>query len=306
MISSAVKNFFTNLIYLFVAMGIVYLVFIMVLFAFVSSTFSNLGVMLDSSIELINTTVQNSQSTVEDFISYSMAQIEWDGNFFETIQQILDTNWIQNTLTGFMHTLSDTAVGFTDDFTAIIDDFANKLVADAIISVTFLVLGIMAANYATRFVIRRKNARRTIKKAVIAAVLLPIVQSIILIAAVMVYSVLEGYSLLVYAAIIITYGVMALISSWLVHNDGSIKIGEVVNAKNVFTHLVGVVIIIAIDILVAVILWQISPIFDVLFMVPFVIYSLNIIDVNTDYYVCQLIEHKGKLPVKDKKVKAEK
>ncbi|MDE6104962.1 MAG: hypothetical protein K2G38_04705 [Clostridia bacterium] len=292
MIKNSLKNFFKNIIYLLIPMGIIYLVLLLVTFGFISSTLSNAKEMLTNLGELINNSVASSEQSVKEFFTYSINQIEWNGNFFDTVKSIINTHWLQNTVKGFLETLNATTEGFSDECNAIVSRFTGRLKADFVFAAVCLILGVIAANYAVRFVLRRKTAKRSFKKAVLATCLLPVAHAVFVILAFVVISYLKYYSLILVFIIAAVSGLVSLTVSWLVHGDKKIKLNEVANAKNVLQHTASSAIILLINVVLAIILLQVNKILAVLIVLPTLIYSLNIIVLNTDSYVISLAAQK--------------
>ncbi|MDE6613722.1 MAG: hypothetical protein K2K28_04145 [Clostridia bacterium] len=288
MIKISLKNFFKNLIYLLIPMGIIYLILLLVIFGFISSTFANAKEMLSSLGELINTSAASSEQSVKEFLTYSINKIEWNGNFFDTLKSIISTHWLQNTVKGFFETLNATTEGFAAECTAILQEFKNRLITDISIAAACSILGVIAANYAVRFVLRRKTAKRTFKKAVVATAILPIAHTVFVILTFAVTSYLKYYSLIVLFVITAVSGLVSLTVSWLVHRDGNLKLSEVANAKNVLLHTASTAIIILLNAVLAAVLLYINKLLAVLIILPAIVYSLNVIVLNTDSYVISL------------------
>lgn len=296
MLKTSLKNFAKNLLLLFVPMGLFYLFLLIALFAFVGASASDLSVAITKMGELIGNSADQSSASVTDFLSYAFAQINWTGNPVETIATIVNTRWIQNTVSGFFATLNQSSEGFEADFNQIVGNFVDKIVADFTVAVVTVVLGVILANYAMRFVLRRRTAKRNLKKFVIAHTLVPIVQSTLLIASLVLLSVLKLYSLPLLIVLLAILGAISISSAWLIHRDGTLKLKEVLTFKNVLQSMGVLALIALINIVVAVVLFAVNALFALLLTIPLVIYSANILDVNTESYVCSLIEQKTAKP----------
>ena len=197
MIKNSLKNFYKNLIYLFVPMGIVYLFFLITVCLLFTTFFSSLSSTLVQLTDLIKTSVDESSTSVSEFIAYALEQIDWNQGFGNTLQQIFDTDWIQNTIKGFFEAINASTVGFEEQFTNIISNFVSSIAFAIISAIIICFLGIVLANYATKYVIRRKVAKRNIKKFIIARTIVPLVQSIIIGLFFVLVFYLQYYSILV-------------------------------------------------------------------------------------------------------------
>lgn len=290
MIKTSLKNFGKNLLYVFVPMGIVYLFLLIAVFSLIGALLGDASTTLDEIGSVIGSATQQSSTSVQEFLSYAFAQIDWRGNPLLAIKQILDTDWIQNTVKGFFATLNQSTEDFEEQITTILTTFKEKLFADIAVAAILCLLGILAANYATRFVLRSRVAKRNLKQFVVAHTLVPIVQSLLLIASLVLLATVQLYSLLVFVAFVALMGVVSICTSYLIYRDGSLKLKEVLTARNVLQHAAVSGIVTLIDIAVAIVLYFVNPLLDLLIMLPLIIYSANICDVNTDIFVIDLVQ----------------
>ncbi len=290
MIKNALKNFFKNLIYVFVPMGIVYLFFLIAVFIFIGSLVQIAGAMLSDVFSLIETSVSESSASVNDFFAYAFDQLEWNGSFIYMIVRAFQTRWLSNTVKGFLETLNVSSAGFGESFDAIIGDFMVKFGAIISAVVILCVIGIVLANFLTRVIVRKNTAKRGIRKFVVAHTILPIVQALFVVGAVVVLILIRYYGLLVVAALLIMSCVFSLTSSWVVHRSGDLKLKDVVTMRNVLTHLASVGVILLLNVGLAAAFYAINPLLAILIMIPVILYSLNIVGVNTDSFVCEMID----------------
>lgn len=290
MIKNALKNVFKNSIFIFVAMGIVYLVILLALFWLISAFTGNIGDTFNKLGALINDSSVQSSTAVTEFLGYAFGQINWHGNFFATIRQIISTEWIQNTVKGFFETLDVSAEGFGEQFTLIIDGFFETFISQIVAFAAVCAIGIMLANLATRFAIRRRSARRNIKRTIFAFTITPILQSAMIII-IFVTAILIGYfAILAFVAIVIAAEMLSLIFSWLVYKDESLKLKDVFTLKNILQNLAVRGILYASCALLAVLLWLINPLIAILLTIPVIIYIENIIEINTDSFVSETVK----------------
>lgn len=289
MILNSLKNFAKNPIYIFISMGIVYLFFLITVYILVSGTLQNLSQTISTLAELINVSVQDSSSSVNDFIAYALDQIDWNRGLLSIIKQIADTDWIQNTLLGFFKTLNASTEGFEEQFKNIADKFFSEFINDSVISIVFAYLGVLLANYATRFALFRNTSKRSVKKFAVHIVI-PIVQSLIIFAFFILLAIIRLYSLLVLVVLLVLNGALSLAASWLIHRNGNVKLKDVLTFKNVAKHIAVIGIFTAINAILSIILMLINSFLAVLLMIPIVIYTFNVADMNTDLYVRSLID----------------
>lgn len=292
MVKNALKNFFKNLSYVFVPMGIVYLFFLIAVFIFIGSLVQSAGVMLSEAFSLVQSSVSESSASVNDFFSYAFGQLEWNGSFIHMIVRAFQTRWLSNTLIGFLETLNASTEGFGDQIYAIMDNFMAKLGAIVSVAATLCVLGIIFANFLTRVMVRKRTAKRGFKKFFVAHTVVPIVQSLFVVISVVVLVIIRYYGLLVVAALVVLSCTFSLTSSWIVHRNGDLKWKDVVTGKNILMHLASVGVILLLNIALAAAFFAVEPLLAILVMIPVILYSLNIVGVNTDSFVCGMIEER--------------
>ncbi len=294
MIKNALKNFFKNFVYVFVPMGVVYLFVLLAVFLTIGSLVQITGGMLSKIFNLIQYSVGESSASVNDFLSYAFGQLDLNGSFINMIVRAFETRWLSNTVVGFLQTLNASTEGFSEQIATIMNDFVANLRVIVSFAITLCVIGIIAANFLTRYMVRRRTAKRGLKKFIIARTVVPVVESIFVAGSVAILAALRYYGLLVVAALIILSGAFSLTSSWIVHKKGDIRIRDVVTLKNIVRHAASAGVILLIDVVIAVALFFVSPLLAVLITVPVVLYSLGIIGVNTDSFVCEMIAAREK------------
>lgn len=287
------------MLYVFVPMGIVYLFLLIAVFSFIGEIINNVGNALNELGALISSSTEQSAASVQDFLSYAFAKIDWNGNLFATIRQIADTHWIGETLKGFFATLNQSTEGFEEQLAAIVAAFKDKLIADVVATAVICLLGIIAANYATRFVMRSRMARRNIRQIAIAHALVPLAQSLTLVAGLALWVFLKWYSVPIYVGLAFAWSALSLCISFVVYRNGQVKVKQIVTGKNVMLHVATTAIVLALNAAVAVILYFVNPLLDLLIILPLVIYSTNACDVNTDLFVSEQIALLSPAPQSD-------
>lgn len=103
------------------------------------AVFKEASLALQSFFTLLDHSTTEPKEEVEAFFNYAMGQIEWNGNFFEILKDILDTNWLVETLQGFLKTLEVSVNDFSTQIDALVQQFMEALkLAIGIASVLFL------------------------------------------------------------------------------------------------------------------------------------------------------------------------
>ena len=289
MIKNGLKNFYKNLMYVFIPMGIVYLFFILAIFIFFTAFVSDFTKTANNIIALVGTSLEQSSSSIDEMFSYMISQLRWQGSLLGTIKHMIQSGWIKQTIVSFFETLNISSAGFEEQLTILINNFVSGIKAKLAVAITIGGIGLFLANFVTRYAVRRKTAKRGVKKFVIAHTLVPIFENIMMLGFLILLAFVKQYSLIAMFFMVIFNAVFSLISSWLIHRDGNLKLKSVLTEKNILKHMATLGIILLINIVLAVVLTLINLYFAILVMIPVVIYSINIADVNTDSYVLSLI-----------------
>ncbi len=290
MLKKALTNYFKNALYVFVAMGIIYLILIIVVFLFVMNTVQNLGVMFGDISDLIGNSVSLSGNAVEEFIDYTVDKIDWNADFVSIVKQIMDTNWIKTSIEGFLHTLNVSTENFTTEFDIILQNCLGSVITNLVVAISLLFAGVYFAGVATGYLVRRKTAKKNIKQVILNFIFSPLFLALTVFVLMWLAMLIKGYVLILLVVLGLVYEAISLTQAWFIYGRGKIKYKQAVNLKNVGSNVLAAVIIIAIVIALFVLLSFISKFIAVLVIVPVAVYSVNIIGVNADSYISELSE----------------
>ncbi len=292
MIRNSVKNFAVNSVYIFIPMGIIYLFVLIAIFSFVSAFTSALGGAISQLAVLIKDSAAQSGASVNEFIAYTLEELQGEGDIVEILKRLVDPQWLRSALEGFFGVLNQTSADFEQQFTGIVNNLISQTVAYIWVAVCLCAVGLSVANCVTGVAIRQRTAKRGVKKFIVAHTVVPIVQSIVLVAAVYLLSIIKLYGLLLFAVILLIMSGLSLLNAWLIHNDGTLKLKEVLTAKNILCQLAVSFLALLLNIVLAILLLMVNPLLAVLIMLPVFIYTINIADVNADSFICTVLENK--------------
>ena len=290
MLKKALTNYFKNALYIFVAMGIIYLILIIVVFLFVMNTVQNLGVMFGDISDLIGNSVSLSGNAVEEFIDYTVDKIDWNADFVSIVKQIMDTNWIKTSIEGFLLTLNVSTENFTTEFDIILQNCLSSVITNLVVAISLLFAGVYFAGVATGYLVRRKTAKKNMKQVILNFIFSPLFLALTVFVLMWLAMLIKGYVLILLVVLGLVYEAISLTQAWFIYGRGKIKYKQAVNLKNVGSNVLAAVIIIAIVIALFVLLSFISKFIAVLVIVPVAVYSVNIIGVNADSYISELSE----------------
>ncbi len=289
MLKTTLKNFFKNFILVFIPMGIIYLFLLLAIFFFGEHLAQNLSVTITNLSALLENTLVESESSLGEFISFSISKIDWHGDFLETLEEIFESGWMEETIKGFLATLTTSTEGLEEELNTIVLTFTGNLLISVVVVIILCVLGIFIADYVTRFFVRKHIAKRNFKGTILAYTLIPIFQVTAIVLFIYLFTKIQYFSLLVLILFVVLNNILSLISSWIIYKNKDLKLSSVLNVKNFFSSFLSTIIITLINIVLFVVLYYINSLIAFLLMVPIVIYSYAICDLQVDAYVSSLV-----------------
>ena len=293
MIKNSFRNFFKNLAYIFVPMGIFYFGALLTIFYFSRNFLINVTDAGNELITYINANASTSEIAIKDFIDYAINQINWNNNIYEVIKEIINKNWINNTINGFLNTLNVSSSGLTAEINSIINVFSVSVKNALYISISSLGIFIFLSTILTRYILSKETINQTFKEKILGYIIKPIVSLIMITLILFINSLIGGYALIVLLIYLILDAYFSLFTSWFIYKNKGLKLKEVMNIKNTSKSLLSTFLIIGFTILIALIFAYINLNVGILITIPLVIYSLNIISINSESYVKNLVNKKG-------------
>lgn len=217
MLKKALKNYFSSALYIFVAMGIIYLILIIVVFLFVMNTVQNLGVMFGDISDLIGNSVSLSGNAVEEFIDYTVDKIDWNADFVSIVKQIMDTNWIKTSVEGFLHTLNVSTENFTTEFDIILQNCLGSVITNLVVAISLLFAGVYFAGVATGYLVRRKTAKKNMKQVILNFIFSPLFLALTVFVLMWLAMLIKGYVLILLVVLGLVYEAISLTQAWFIY-----------------------------------------------------------------------------------------
>ncbi len=289
MIKTTLKNFFKNIVYVFIPMGIIYLFLLISIFLFCTNFVQNLSSTITSLGGLLESTIVQSESSLADFFSYAIGRVDWHGDFLETLNTIFESNWINETIQGFIETIATSTEGMEEELNEIIAIFTGNIIISLFLVFILFILSIFIANFVTRFFIRKHLAQRTIKNTILAYTLIPILQVTAIVLFLILYVKVQYCSWLILILFLLLNNALSLISSWIVYRKKDLKLSSILNFKNFFSSILCTIMITLFDVIIFLLLLWMNAVIAFLLMIPIVIYSYGICDLQVDAYVYSLV-----------------
>ena len=197
MIKNSFRNFFKNLVYIFVPMGIFYFGALLTIFYFSRNFLINVTDAGNELITYINANASTSEIAIKDFIDYAINQINWNNNIYEVIKEIINKNWINNTINGFLNTLDVSSSGLTNEINSIINVFSVSVKNALYISISSLGIFIFLSTILTRYILSKETINQTFKEKILGYIIKPIVSLIMITLILFINSLIGGYALII-------------------------------------------------------------------------------------------------------------
>lgn len=282
MIKAALKTYFKNSKYVFVAMGLIYLVIILMLFALVHGIVS---VISSVSVETYENVARFVVNTFEDITFEQATSLEFYKQFLKGAAEILKTD---------------------------IENAVKMLTAVVFITVTCVLASVMGSQVLCRSLMRKSSAdEKSIRG--IAAMLMRYIISLGFGYLLVYLNSLWAYSFIfVLIAYFVHNAFENLFTTWIIHFR-KYSITDIFNLRNSLKLVLSGFTLIAVNVMIILVLYLImGALFAVLIALPLFAYTFAVLDVIAVSHFREL-EAKGKLKqragkkeAKAKTVKAEK
>ena len=295
MIWNSLKIFFKNLVYIFLPMGIIYLFLLIAGYHLLTSLGRDAAAILTPLASLVPEGAEG--ASLLDFLGYLLEALNFEDGLLNVLQRLLSTEWLTETLRGFMTSVGTSEADLDAQLQGVVSAFRLQALKEVGLAIAFCLIGIVLANYITRFVLKRRSVVKrgvggTVRRLVISRTLVPLLQSLLLVVFFILLLYIQYYAVLVTIALLIFLAFFSLTSSWLVYRRSGLKLKEVLTKRNIAKYFAVILIILLLNFAVAAVHLLISPLFAILLILPFVVYSFAIADINTDSYVSTLAEKK--------------
>lgn len=284
MIKQCIKNYFTNLKYIFIPILILALSILVAVAVLLPGIISS----TDDMVVSVEDTFLSSSTKLSDFgnhFSTSIKNVDWT-NPFTALSTVTDGDWLMQTIKDCLNATINEGEVDVGKLTSVTNNYADKLSSYAVVFFAIVFLGLVVGYAFTRWFIRRKIARRNVFKSVIALVANAIITSC-LIGACTYFFALWKVSVFISSIVsVLVYGFIALFISYLIHGFKKIKASEIVNIKNVSYLVLSNLAILCITVAVISLIFLIDNMLVVVIagIVLFEI-ALIVIDLNAESYV---------------------
>lgn len=289
MIKNVFKNFFKNLLYLFIPMGIIYFGLLIAIFTLLNSSVETLKVFINDAGEIANVTITTNQDAIINYFTGVLSDINWTNDIVSILKEILSNNFIAQTIDGLMDLILENTSANSTELNNLINQTAGDITRHLTIAITTLTLSILIATLCTNFMIRKKNLEKSLLRKILTFITEPIVTFIFILGATFLLSLWHFSIYITFTVGVIVYIALTLCNAWISSRDKKTKFKDVVNIKTGISLLLADLIILLLIGGILNTVYLLSNFFVVTILaIPLIIYALAIISVNAETYVQSL------------------
>lgn len=232
MIKQGVRNFFTNLKYLFTPLGTIALGFVLGLSVLVPAIGSAITE-LASEVQTIFAETTLDLSALKDSFTNAVYSLDWS-NPIDALLSILNENWVSATLNSCLEALIGSAEAYTVPLGAAVVAFGDKIASGFIALAAFTFLGFVGGFWLTKFLIRFGIARRSIWKFFLVSAVDSLLSATVVALCLWLLALWKPSVFISSTVSIALFCSISLFEAYIVHGRGKVPLGTVVNARNVF------------------------------------------------------------------------
>lgn len=295
MIKNLLKNFFTNLVYVFVPMGIFYLFLIFGIITFASSFLNSTATFIDSSIAQVSSLGEQASDTVSNFFNDAVSSINFNDDFGSIFNQIFQTDFLNETIDNFLKLIQNNYSSAYDSILTLSQTYQNEIVVAASIFAGIIVIALYLSSFACNFFVKRKVAKTSLFRKILSYGVDAIIKVVVM---VIVAFLTFLWSSSVYIAAIfflLISGFSTLASAYYQQRDKTLKFKEVVTLKNVLSfYAADAILLVVICALIFLISIVLGSLFSFLLLLPVLIYTFSNISYSAESYVASLREKPAK------------
>ena len=284
MIKQGIKNFFVSLKYFFTPLGTLALGLILGL--------SIALPMLSGSLHTLSAAIEDAhidQEGLKASLLSAFSALDWR-NPLEAVKTIISADGLKQIFQTCVSAVTDNMEGVSE---AINGCVKNALTAMRIV-IGALILGAVVGYFLTRFLIRRKIAKRSVLRFIFGTLLSAVVTSFLL--ALCAYLAVRWRPSVYFSLIlsILFYGIITLTNAYLMHGHRCVKLKEVVNIKNILKLLVtNLLIFVFCAAFMIILIFAINAIVGIVLGLVFFEIGFLVIDMNAEAYVKNLCDQKS-------------
>lgn len=279
MIKHGLKNFAYNLKYFFTPLGTLALGVVIGLSILIPGVISSAATLAEN----VKTILAGSSidfTVLQDSVVKAVGDLDWN-NPLSAVQTMISAEWLTDTLNACIDALIQSSEVYTLQLNAAVEEFIGAAAVYFIILAFFIVAGIAAGFFLTKFLVRRNMAKRAFWKYFLVSAI-----DSLLVAVAGLYTLWRPSVFISTFVWLFICGVIALIEAYAVHGYKKIGWKKVINAKNA-------ALLLATNLIIFILAWVVTVITVVItngavgLFVGFALFeiALIVISMNAESYV---------------------
>lgn len=232
MIKAGITNFFHSLKYIFTLLGTLFLGLILGLSVALPAIFRAISELMQN-INGLSSAVEIRFSDCINYFYEVGKSLNWS-NPAETIRIILNGEWIGSTLKEWLHiVLGENYTEYHTSLVVFTDTFQNDIGIALVFMLVFTLLGIAGGYFLTKYLIRRKIARRALWKYFLVSAIDSILSATLVAACTWFLSVWKPSILISTVLSLLLFGGISFFEAYVVHGWKKIALRDILTIKNI-------------------------------------------------------------------------
>ncbi len=230
MIKHGLKNFAYNLKYFFTPLGTLALGVVIGLSILIPGVISSAATLAEN----VKTILAGSSidfTVLQDSVVKAVGDLDWN-NPLSALQTMISEEWLTDTLNACIDALIQSSEVYTLQLNAAVEEFIGAAAVYFTILAFFIVAGIAAGFFLTKFLVRRNMAKRAFRKYFLVSAIDTLLVAAAAILTLWLYALWQPSVFISTFVWLFICGVIALIEAYAVHGYKKIGWKKVINAKN--------------------------------------------------------------------------
>lgn len=298
MILNSLKNFLKCLAYVLVPLGCLLLGVLFGLDAALNTVSGQITYIKEGILNLVPEAVENVDE-LWSFVLSSVQELNWRKPI-ETLQLVLQGEWLADKISGFLGLTTEQAAQFVLDIQALMQTVSSVIGRAVKIFLAWIIFSAIVGYFVTNLFVRKTTVKRGLWK-FLAVSLLDSLFSVTLIAFTTWILTLWSPGAAITSIIsVIVFGFVSLTEAYLIHGRGKVPFTRVVNVKNFFLLQLSSLIVFAIAvILVLLVLLATNILVGIAVAYAVVIIALLVVNVNAESYVVKQVQIAAEQPTEE-------
>lgn len=284
MLKRSVRNYFVSLKYFFTPLGTMFLGmmigFSILVPGIISATSELIG-----GVKKLSESVQLDFGILFENMWQSVQALPWDDPE-QAIGTLFSAQYLNKMLTQALETILGTDFEtFQMQIAELVSVYIVQIIVLIVLFFTFWLLGFIAGNMLTKYLIRRKIAKRSLWKWFIAYLINAILTAALTLLCLYLFLLWHSSIFLSVIASMFLSGIFSLLEAYLLYGYKKIALKTIVNVKNAGLYLLGNLLVILISVCLSLLAFVVNAILGIFAGLTFIGIALAVTGMNAESYV---------------------